>query len=314
MELIDEKFVSRRGEEIYLECVKRFGEERVLGVFSIGLYNYNSAETMDEVKYMAIYIPTFEDLCTQLNDMEIKEDYILRDVRAIYFYCQKVNGSELELLYSLYQKINPIYKDTFKEYFLKHKEEMGRKAHFFQTDAVITKAKSYIEKDDLFGAARLRIATEHFLNGGSMEECFRPTQSYVKSYLESVKHGILKIESEEVISEIKELIDSQDEIELSSFTNKKIKLGVINIISIGLKKKVDLEEFECELTVTEKKAFSIIKENLDENKETCLSISKMSEATGISRPIWKNLFAKMENQQIAEISNMGVKGTFIKFL
>ena len=60
MELIDEKFVSRRGEEIYLECVKRFGEERILGVFSIGLYNYNSAETMDEVKYMAIYIPTLE--------------------------------------------------------------------------------------------------------------------------------------------------------------------------------------------------------------------------------------------------------------
>lgn len=314
MELVNERFVSKRGEKIYLECVQRFGEERVLGVFSIGLYNYNSAETMDEVKYMAIYIPTFEDLCTQLNDMEIKEDYILRDVRAIYFYCQKVNGSELELLYSLYQKINPIYKDTFKEYFLKHKEEMGRKAHFFQTDAVITKAKSYIEKGDLFGAARLRIATEHFLNGGSMEECFRPTQSYVKSYLESIKHGILKIEPQEVISEIKELIYSQENVELSSFTDKKVKLGVINIINIGLKKKVDLEEFECELTVTEKKAFSVLKESLNENKETCLSISKVCESTGISRPIWKNLFAKMENQQIAEISNMGVKGTFIKFL
>ena len=314
MELVDEKLVNRRGEEIYLECVKRFGEEHVLGVFSIGLYNYNSAKTMDEVKYMAIYVPTFEDLCTQLNDIEIKEDYILRDVRAIYFYCQKVNGSELELLYSLYQKINPIYKDTFKEYFLKYKEEMGRKAHFFQTDAVITKAKSYIEKGDLFGAARLRIATEHFLNGSSMEECFRPTQSYIKSYLENVKHGVLKIEPEEVISEIEELIYSQENVELSSFTDKKVKLGVISIINIGLKKKVDLEEFECELTATEKKAFSVVKENLNENKEVCLSISRVCETTGISRPIWKNLFAKMKNQQIAEISNMGVKGTFIKLL
>lgn len=314
MELVDERFVSRRGEEIYLECVKRFGEERVLGVFSIGLYNYNSAETMDEVRYMAIYIPTFEDLCTQLNDIEIKEDYILRDVRAIYFYCQKVNGSELELLYSLYQKINPIYKDAFKEYFLKYKEEMGRNAHFFQTDTVITKAKSCIEKGDLFGAARLRIATEHFLKGGSMEECFRPTQSYVKSYLESIKHGVLKIEPEEIISEIEELIDSQENIELSSFTDKKVKLGVINIINIGLKKKVDLEDFESGLTATEKKAFSIVKENLNKHKETCLSVSRVCETTGISRPIWKNLFAKMENQQIAEISNMGVKGTFIKFL
>ena len=97
-------------------------------------------------------------------------------------------------------------------------------------------------------------------------------------------------------------------------SDKKVKLGVINIINIGLKKKVDLEEFECELTVTEKKAFSVLKESLNENKETCLSISKVCESTGISRPIWKNLFAKMEKQQIAEISNMGVKGTFIKFL
>ena len=110
------------------------------------------------------------------------------------------------------------------------------------------------------------------------------------------------------------MIDSQENIELSSFTDKKVKLGVINIINIRLKKKVDLEEFECELTATEKKAFSVVKENLNKNKETCLSVSKICKVTGISRPIWKNLFAKMENQQIAEISNMGVKGTFIKFL
>ena len=147
-----------------------------------------------------------------------------------------------------------------------------------------------------------------------MEECFRPTQSYVKSYLESIKHEVLEIEPKEIISEIEELINSQENVELSSFTDKKIKLGVINIINIGLKKKVDLEEFERELTPTEKKALSVVKENLNENKETCLSISKISKTTGISRPIWKNLFSKMENQQIAEVSNMGVKGTFIKFL
>ena len=315
MQLVDEKLVHKRGEKIYLECICKFGEERVLGVFTVGLYNYNAAETMEEVKYLVIYVPTFEDLCTQLSSAEQRNgDYILKDVRAIYFCCQRVSGSALELLYSAYQKINPLYKDIFKEYFLKYKEEMGRKALFFRTESVLNITNDYISKGDLFGAARLRIATEHFLKGGSMEECFRPTQGYIKSYLASVKHGFLEIDADEIVSEIKELLDSQEDVELSSFTDKQIKLGVINIINTGLRKKVDLEEFENGLTATEKKAFIVIKENLDIDKETSLSISKLCETTSISRPIWKNLFAKMESQQIAEISNMGVKGTHIKFL
>ena len=82
--------------------------------------------------------------------------------------------------------------------------------------------------------------------------------------------------------------------------------------TLEIDKQVSL--FSFKLSFTTEKAFSVVKENLNENKETCLSVSKICKVTGISRPIWKNLFAKMENQQIAEISNMGVKGTFIKFL
>lgn len=314
MQLVNEELVHKRGNQIYLECVKQFGEERVLGVFTIGLYNYNAAESMDEVQYMAIYIPTFEDLCMQIPETENRGDYLLRDVRAIYLRCQEISGSSLELSYALYKKINLLYLSIYKEYFLKHKDEMGRKCYFFKTDAIKIKMEEYISNGDIFGAARLRIAAEQFSKGASMEECFRPTQSYINTYLESIKHGFLKIEPDTLLSEVDNILNSYSELELSNFTSKQIKLGVISIIDASLKKKVDMETFESQLTPMEKKAFDVIKENLDENKEACLSISKLYESTSISRPVWKNLFLKMEREQFAEIQNMGVKGTYIKLL
>lgn len=315
MQLVNENLVAQRGNQIYLECVKQFGEDRVLGVFTVGLYNYNAAESMDEVQYMAIYIPTFEGLCMQIPETEYRENYLLRDVRAIYLRCQEISGSALELSYALYKKINPLYSNIFKEYFLKYKEEMGKKSHFLQTDAVKIKMEEHLLNGNLFEAARLRIAAEQFSKGTSMEECFRPTQSYINTYLESIKHGFLKIESDTLLSEVDNILNSySSELELSNFTNKQIKLGVINIIDASLKKKVDVETFESQLTTMEQKAFEVIKENLDENKEACLSISKLYESTGISRPVWKNLFLKMEREQFAEIQNMGVKGTYIKLL
>ena len=314
MQLVNENLVAQRGNQIYLECVKQFGEDRVLGVFTIGLYNYNAAESMDEVQYMAIYIPTFEGLCMQIPETEYRENYLLRDVRAIYLRCQEISGSALELSYALYKKINPLYSNIFKEYFLKYKEEMGRKSHFLQTDAVKIKMEEHLLNGNLFEAARLRIAAEQFSKGTSIEECFRPTQSYINTYLESIKHGFLKIEPDTLLSEVDNILNSYSELESSNFTNKQIKLGVINIINASLKKKVDVETFESQLTATEQKACEVIKEILDENKEACLSISKLYESTSISRPVWKNLFLKMEREQFAEIQNMGVKGTYIKFL
>jgi GTP-sensing pleiotropic transcriptional regulator CodY len=77
--------------------------------------------------------------------------------------------------------------------------------------------------------------------------------------------------------------------------------------------KVNINDFIEELTNTEKKAFNFIKQELV-NGEGIISISKITDKTNISRPVYKNLFSKLEKAKIAEITNMGVKGTKIKFL
>ena len=40
---------------------------------------------------------------------------------------------------------------------------------------------------------------------------------------------------------------------------------------------------------------------------------KIVEETGISRPVFKNLFVKLEKNKVATITNQGVKGTYISF-
>ena len=51
-----------------------------------------------------------------------------------------------------------------------------------------------------------------------------------------------------------------------------------------------------------------------ENGEGAVSISHLTNTSGMSRPVFKSVLQKMKDMQIAEINNMGVKGTHIKII
>ena len=65
------------------------------------------------------------------------------------------------------------------------------------------------------------------------------------------------------------------------------------------------------LSKTEQKAFSALKKYLGSN-EGNLSITRLCAETEISRPVYKNLFIKLEKVGILEVKNQGVNGTYIK--
>ena len=73
------------------------------------------------------------------------------------------------------------------------------------------------------------------------------------------------------------------------------------------------EDFLNNLTTTEKKAFNIIINMLDFN-EGYFSLVQLTSLYNISRPVFKNVFDKMVKYNIAEVSNCGVKGTFVKII
>ena len=66
------------------------------------------------------------------------------------------------------------------------------------------------------------------------------------------------------------------------------------------------------LTDNEHKAYEAIIEEI--GKEGNISVVKMLQKTGLSRPVFTSLLQKMEKYHMALVQNQGVKGTHIVFL
>ena len=86
-------------------------------------------------------------------------------------------------------------------------------------------------------------------------------------------------------------------------------LPIINRI-LGADTGYLITDFYNALTENEKKAISAIREEIGYSGN--ISVVKMIQKTGLSRPVWTSVLQKMEKYGIARIKNQGVKGTNIE--
>lgn len=82
--------------------------------------------------------------------------------------------------------------------------------------------------------------------------------------------------------------------------------------AIRASQEIDISIFFDNITANEKLAFNAIKEEI--GNEGNISVVKMMQKTGLSRPVFTSLLQKMEKYGIAHIKNQGVKGTYINIL
>lgn len=86
--------------------------------------------------------------------------------------------------------------------------------------------------------------------------------------------------------------------------------------ALNMQQNVDINkirnDFFNALTETEKTAFQAIREQIGSSGN--ISIVKMIQKTGISRPVFTSLLQKMEKFNVAQIRNQGVKGTYIEII
>lgn len=73
-----------------------------------------------------------------------------------------------------------------------------------------------------------------------------------------------------------------------------------------------IEDFFKALTENEKIAFQSIRDEIGSSGN--ISVVKMIQKTGLSRPVFTSLLQKMEKFGIAQIKNQGVKGTNIEIM
>lgn len=129
-------------------------------------------------------------------------------------------------------------------------------------------------------------------------------------------HGIDKIEYF-IKSFGRVIINPKYEEEYKCYFSKaddlhQIQTGVLNLIRNRAIVTDNYDIFTQSLTPTETDALDEIKDKI--GGEGIISINLLSKETGISRPIFNNLLNKMTNTQVAEIQNMGGKGTYIKII
>ena len=118
---------------------------------------------------------------------------------------------------------------------------------------------------------------------------------------------------EEVEQDLQRMINMADGAEVHPEQEELVKSCIVEIMKIALTKTINKDEFLATLTDTEKTALKVIMQYLTDG-EGAVSITQLTNENNISRPVFKSVLQKMKDAEIAEINNMGVKGTHINII
>lgn len=312
-----EKRIKEILEERYKEAQDKYGKNRLLGIFAYGKINYGFAKTIDDLKTLIIYIPTFEEMCIELTPIkECNEGHTncVIDIRTIYNKTVHQDSISIETLFTDHFIMNPKYHQLCIKYFKQNREEICKCNIQERAIAAVNRAISALENNDLFEASRLLMVLDLYEAGVPCADCFMIKKDYQKAYLEAILNGKYEPDKDKLLDDLKiHLSNAKNLPGLNEATDQILRTGLMVLIRAAALDSLGEKAFIDSLTETEKTAFKKIIEKAN-GKEATVSTVKLIEETGISRPVYTNLFAKIKNSGIAEVTNMGVKGTHIEFL
>ena len=109
-------FIMKRVQEHYDEALQYFPEEQIVGVFLQGSQNYELDYAGSDVDTKLIVVPSFKDIC--LNRKPVSTTHVRandehtdwKDIRLYMETFRKQNLNFLEILFTDFYIINPMYK------------------------------------------------------------------------------------------------------------------------------------------------------------------------------------------------------------
>ena len=119
MNFHSDEWIMDRVREHYNESLEHFPEDRIVGIFYQGSGNYGLDYEGSDVDTKLIVTPTFEDIAMNkkaVSTTHIRENEEHIDFKDIRLYIQtfrKQNLNFLEILFTKYAVINPIYKSEW---------------------------------------------------------------------------------------------------------------------------------------------------------------------------------------------------------
>lgn len=311
------------------ELNKIYDERQILGVFTFGKINYGFAREMNDIQTLFIYLPTYAEMCS-INIKEIYNNTIIKlsngtevkkvDIRKLYNFASEQDILMIETLFAYCGIVNFRYQKIFKKYILMNRETFFHCDPQARVDNIVVRGLTALNKyeetsdlDYLFQACYLRITGRLYLDGVCCENCIH-LKDYYKAYLWQVLEGQIQPDLEEIEKDFFEYGQEVKDFQRDEQGLKQITKGVQEIMKVALTDMVQEQSFRKKLTTLEEQALDIILSHLEEGHEGNISISQLVAASSLSRPVFKNVLRKMEDNLIAEVENQGVKGTHIKII
>lgn len=209
------EYINDRVREHYNEALEHFPEDRIVGIFYQGSGNYGLDTPTSDVDTKLIITPTFHDLAmnkqpVSTTHVRANDEHIdFKDVRLYIQTFRKQNLNFLEILFTPYAIINPIYKDEWDRLvaareLITHYDPV--RAIKSMQGVAYTKYKqlenespSHIEAIEKFGYSpkelhhllRVEEYIERYIHGESYANCLLSLQA---DFLKHVKGGCYRLE------------------------------------------------------------------------------------------------------------------------
>ena len=308
-----------------------FNEERILGIFLYGSQNYNLDTAYSDIDALVIVLPSFSDFCLgeQTVSMEIlmsdNTHVLVKDITSFRNEILKQNLCRIEILFTEYFILNPRYAALFYQYFQKERnniayinKERGIKAVYHQAKHELKEYYRIKAPKKLRNISRLAYYLSFYVNDENLDKAIKLENNEYRDLLMRLTRG--ELSEEECFSITDKLEKYLDTFEGGYAPSERSKAGVaalnngvIEILKLSfteLSSYCSKEDFFQHLTNAEERAYkTIISEIKDEGN---ITISRLVEKHGISRPVYNNLLIKMKEDNVATVVNMGMKGTYIK--
>ena len=116
-----EKDIFKRLAEHYKEALEYFPKDQIVGVFLQGSQNYGLDIEGSDVDTKLIVLPTLDDICfnkkavSTTHVRENDEHIDFKDIRLMFQTFRKQNLNFVEILFTEYKIINPMYADLWQK-------------------------------------------------------------------------------------------------------------------------------------------------------------------------------------------------------
>lgn len=217
--------IMSRVQEHYNEALEHFEESHIVGIWLQGSQNYGLDTPNSDIDTKLIVTPTFKDIAlaakpVSTTHIRANDEHIdFKDIRCYVDCFKKQNLNFLEILFTPYFIINPLYEQEWKKLVI-HREDIARMnpkraiqsmkgialekyfamEHRYPSKIEIIDKYGYDPKQ-LYQLARVREWMERYQNGEPYEQCLYSKQV---SFLMDMKMGKYTLEeAREMANEFK---------------------------------------------------------------------------------------------------------------